>query len=152
MRLRFGFIAWITFLFIAGASPESARADTPGALPFQIITHPANTESQINLYSLEQILLGEQVFWPGGEKLTAFHGDAEAEPMKGIISNVLHLDSDRFQAHWRRKVFSGRGLPPRSLQSDTMIIQEVAHTKGALGIIASGSKPGPEVKSLKVIN
>jgi hypothetical protein len=152
MRSRFNFCVCLAFLCVLGASPARASTGTPADPSYQVIVNAQVPLDQVNASTLDQIFMGERLFWDGFGKISPFHGDTDVDPMHGFIAEVLHLDSDRFQAHWRRKVFSGRGMPPRILQSDGAVEQEVARTKGGIGVISATANHGPEVKVLKVTN
>jgi len=55
-----------------------------------------------------------------------------------LILYVGKSDS-AFRANWRSLLFSGQGTMPRSFDSESAVVEYVAHTPGAIGYIAKST-------------
>lgn len=66
-----------------------------------------------------------------------------------FLSTYIGKSDTAFRASWRSLVFSGQGEMPRSLDSDTAVVEFVAHNPGAIGYIGK-STPHDGVKVLTV--
>jgi ABC-type phosphate transport system substrate-binding protein len=67
----------------------------------------------------------------------------------GFLDLYVGKSDSAFRASWRSILFSGQGAMPRTLESDTAVIEYVAHTAGAIGYIGK-SMPHEGVKILVV--
>jgi hypothetical protein len=60
-----------------------------------------------------------------------------------VNSGFLNLDVGKsdsaFRASWRCILFSGQGAMPRTLESDTAVVEYVAHTAGAIGYVGKAT-------------
>ena len=66
-----------------------------------------------------------------------------------FLTLYIGRSDSAFRANWRSLLFSGQGVMPRTLDSETAVVEYVAHTPGAIGYIAK-STPHEGVKILAV--
>jgi ABC-type phosphate transport system substrate-binding protein len=66
-----------------------------------------------------------------------------------FLSAFIGKGDAAFRASWRSLVFSGQASMPRSLDSETAVVEYVAHTPGAVGYVGK-STPHEGVKILAV--
>lgn len=66
-----------------------------------------------------------------------------------FLTLYIGRSDSAFRANWRSLLFSGQGVMPRTLDSETAVVDYVAHTPGAIGYIAK-STPHEGVKILGV--
>ena len=67
----------------------------------------------------------------------------------GFLAAYIGKSDAAFRASWRSLVFSGQASMPKSLDSETAVVEYVAHNPGAIGYI-SKSTPHEGVKVLAV--
>ena len=91
-----------------------------------------------------------------GEK-TRFADGSHAVPvtLKGgpvhevFLKNHLGEGPDEFRAGWRKAVFTGQGAMPKACDSESVLIEYVSVTPGALGYV-SRLFPQSDVKSILI--
>ena len=66
-----------------------------------------------------------------------------------FLTKYIGKSDAAFRAEWRSLLFSGQSTMPRTFDSDAQVVEYVAHTRGAIGYIASSS-PHPGVKMMTV--
>jgi len=67
----------------------------------------------------------------------------------GFLTLYVGKSDAAFRAGWRSLLFSGQGAMPKTLESETAMVDYVAHTAGAVGYIAH-TTPHEGVKVLAV--
>jgi ABC-type phosphate transport system substrate-binding protein len=67
----------------------------------------------------------------------------------GFLDLYVGKSDTAFRASWRSILFSGQGAMPKTLDSDTAVVEYVAHTAGAIGYIGRAT-PHEGVKILVV--
>jgi len=66
-----------------------------------------------------------------------------------FLTRYIGKSDAAFRAGWRSLLFSGQSTMPRTFDSDAQVVEYVAHTRGAIGYIASSS-PHPGAKTMAV--
>lgn len=112
-----------------------------------IIAHPKVALDSLSSNELKNIFLGKKTYWPNGERIVV------VMQKSGIVhDNFLneHIDMTAiaFRNYWRKRVFSGVGLPPESFDSDSDIVRYVAAMPGAISYIANNSA----YKNVKILS
>ena len=138
---RFKIVTRTIVLFLMTAS-ASASAD------FHVVVHSKLKRSQISKDELRDIYLGNRTHWEDGKRIRAAQVDLPTVTEEFSMV-ILNLSVFQFESHWRRKLFSGQGLPPKKLMDDAAVISFVARNKGAIGFIKS-KMSSKDTKVLKV--
>ena len=64
--------------------------------------------------------------------------DRSASGMRAaFISKVVGKSEGQFKAYWSKKIFSGKGVPPRVVKSDLEVKQAVVGSRNTIGYIDS---------------
>jgi hypothetical protein len=50
-------------------------------------------------------------------------------------------------AYWQQQIFSGRGVPPLELSTETAVVEYVRAHPGAVGYVSAGA----DIRGLKVV-
>ena len=95
----------------------------------------STVKENIDIADLRDIFLGNRLFWRNGERIFPAHIPKETQKMKVFLNQVLSMSPRKFNKHWRRRLFSGKGHPPLELDSDRKTIDYVKTTNGAIGVI-----------------
>ena len=66
-----------------------------------------------------------------------------------FLSTYIGKSDTAFRASWRSLVFSGQATMPKSLDSETAVVDYVAHNAGAIGYVGKAT-PHEGVKVLEV--
>ncbi|GAA6144994.1 phosphate ABC transporter substrate-binding protein [Thalassolituus maritimus] len=103
-----------------------------------VIVHPSN-EAGISESDIKKIYLG---------KSTKFPNDADAEPLdqkegsdvrQQFLDAAVGKSEPQMKSHWSRLIFTGKGVPPKSLSSDADVVSAVAGDPNAIGFVDSSA-------------
>jgi ABC-type phosphate transport system substrate-binding protein len=132
------------FLFVPLILLLGARAQAQ----VLVIANPGVPAADISRAELHDIFTGASSSLKGGAPVTPVllkPGPVHDE----FLSLYIGKSDTGFRAGWRSILFSGQGILPKTLGSDTAVVEYVIHTPGAIGYIASIT-PHPGVKILVV--
>lgn len=131
-----------TGLLILGCHASSAA--------IAVIAHPEVADVGISMDDLEKIYLGKSRSLPSGTSVTPIdQGDGSAL-RDTFYEKVTGKDGRAIKSYWSKKMFSGKGKPPKAVEGDSAVIDAVAGTRGSIGYI-DGSNLTDRVKVLLII-
>jgi ABC-type phosphate transport system substrate-binding protein len=114
-----------------------------------VIANPSVKATEIGKNDLRDIFTGAATSLPDGTRLVPIllkAGTANEEFLKAYVGK----NDAAFRAGWRSLVFSGQASMPKSLDTDTAVVEFVAHNPGAIGYIgASSAHEGVKVLAVK---
>ena len=132
------------FLLIASASIFVAQAHAQAI----VIANPGVKSADVSKGDLRDVFTGAASSLKDGSHVTPVllkSGPAHDE----FLSEYIGKNDTAFRASWRSLVFSGQASMPKSLDSDSAVVEYVAHNAGAIGYIAK-STPHDGVKVLSI--
>ncbi len=103
-----------------------------------------NVTDSIDLNKISSIYRAEKTKWNDGTQITVTmltKGDLH----EAFAKSVVGLNTNRWIRIWRRIIFTGSGLPPRTFKTETDMVNFIAATPGAMGYITA-STPHENVK------
>jgi ABC-type phosphate transport system substrate-binding protein len=113
-----------------------------------VIANPSVKSADVSKSDLRDVFTGAASSLKDGSHVTPVllkSGTANDE----FLSTYVGKNDSAFRAGWRSLVFSGQATMPKSLDSDTAVVEYVAHNAGAIGYISKAS-PHEGVKVLAV--
>ncbi len=125
----------IVSLFLMGSIFQSALAEVV------LIVHPENNSS-FNASSISKIFLGKVKSFENGTKITLYslpEGNAITDEFN---QSALGRDSTQLKAYWSKLVFTGKGTPPKEIESESAIIAEIAKDPSGIGFVSAGAATG----------
>lgn len=101
-----------------------------------IIAHQDVPETTVTEKDLQEIFLGKRVQWKDN---TTIHPVTvrEAELHKAFLKQYVKKSIAKWNAHWKRMVFTGNGTPPKQFATQQELLDYVAKTAGAIGYVDS---------------
>lgn len=123
----------ISFLIIPPVFAESV-----------IIVNPANPVTEISKKELKNIYRMKQKSLKGGI-VHPINLKASNKVREEFSKNILGKSPKKMDAYYLKRALSGKGQPPKVLNSEEEIIKHVANTKDAIGYVSTGDS------SVKVI-
>ena len=153
------FIIFCFFVF-GGASAFILNNDSTQAQDASnkivVLVSKESEISEISKAELKNIFLGNEVFWSSGDRIRAAYFDvsAVAGGNPDFYKSLLGLSSTQFTNFWRRRLFSGRGIPPKSFSSESDFINYLKENKYGIGLApetAFQARTKTNLKILKVI-
>jgi len=112
------------------------------------IVHSAVAETQVDEATLANLYLGKKTRWSSGEKV--FLGVLrEGATHDRFLGEYVRQTPAQFSAVWKKAIFTGTGVPPKTFDQEADLAAYVAATPGALGYVDAAT-PHPGVKVLPV--
>jgi hypothetical protein len=101
-----------------------------------LIGHP---EINVNpdLTAVKRLYLGKDKSLGGKEALSPIDVDENSRVRPIFLEKVVDKTETELRQYWSRLVFTGKGIPPRSVGGDEAVRQWVATNKNSVGIIDS---------------
>lgn len=103
-----------------------------------VIVHPSNS-SALTKNDVNRIFVGKMKAFPGGGKAEPVNQVEGTAATDTFNSSILNKSSSQLKAYWSKLVFTGKGNPPKALNSDADVIAYVAANPDAIGYISSGA-------------
>lgn len=126
---------WL-MLAIVFATPALASAGVV------VIAHPSVSLQMLDAEQVAQLYLGRVTALPDGTRPVVLDL-MEGDPQRVEFSErVLGKSEQQLRSYWTRMIFTGKGQPPRTLNSSADMLRVVANTPGAIGYLDSGAVTG----------
>lgn len=106
-----------------------------------------NNGNDVSREMVEKIYKGELTLWPGGGAVVPYDLADSSPERAAFTSQLLGKTVAAMKAVWSIKLFSGKGTPPKMLDSDEEVRNAVANNKNAIGYVKASSANG----SVKVV-
>lgn len=119
------------------------------AADFKVIANGNVGASSVSAEELKAVFLQEKSSLSDGSRVVPvlIKGGPAHER---FVKQYLGKTEDALMTYYRSLVFTGKGLMPKTLDSDAEVLAYVAKTKGAIGYISSsGGTEGVKVLELK---
>jgi len=122
----------VAFLFVLFAGVGYAEE------PVIVIAHPGVAQGQIASGDLNEIFLGKKKTWENGEKLVPAMLESGA-CHESFVKTFVKKTASQFSTFWKQAIFTGQGIPPKTIKSEAEMVSFVASTPGAIGYISSST-------------
>lgn len=117
-------------LFCLGISP--AFADVV------VVVSEQNPLTTLDRAELADIYLGRLSRFPNGEPVVPVDLDEGSAARDEFYSEYLGQSPNQVKSHWSKLIFTGRGHPPRSVESGPAVAELVAGNPKAIGYVDRG--------------
>ena len=104
---------------------------------FQIVVNSTNPVSEISQSDLAQIFLGKKTMWGENTKIQPILLPVHEPTTCGFLATI-HRSPAQYIAHWRRRLFSGGGVPPKILDSPERVLDYVRRHPHSIAILQFG--------------
>ena len=111
--------------YLTGALSPSLLIAEPNS--FTVIVHQSNEKDQISKNELQQIYMGSMLYWTSGDRIQPAYTENSngSSFFYGFLENIVGSNKDHFKKFWRRRLFSGRGIPPRRFKGTEDVIDYI---------------------------
>ena len=121
-----------SLLFITAINAPMAVSET------LIIVHPSNNNT-IDKNEIARLFLDKSKAFPDGTQAIPIDQN-EGSPVKvTFLSDIVLKTSFQIKAYWGRKMFTGKGRPPKSVVDDNAVKALVSSNPNTIGYIDSKS-------------
>ena len=101
-----------------------------------VIVNPDNNQ-QLDPKQVRSIYLGKLRSFRNGDEIRPYDLPANSTDWNRFVEKVLRKTPSTLNAYWARMLFSSKGKPPRTMDSELEVLNEVASRKNAIGYINS---------------
>jgi hypothetical protein len=135
------------FLWLAVALASSASMAARAA-EIKIIANSSVKAASVSAEEIRGVFLATRTSLSDGSRVepVLLKGGPEHE---AFVRQYLGKTDAALENYYRSLVFTGKGLMPAALASDTAVLVYVAKTKGAVGYVSAGASAAG-VKTLEV--
>ncbi len=126
---------WLLLCVLLGAmlaSNSLYAKDNPVQL--YVAINEDNEIEAVTQYDLANIFLGKQTLWDGDIKIYPAMLNEADNSMEYFIETVLNKSVTQYRSYWKRRLFSGGGVVPKTFKRQKDILRYVAKNEGAIGI------------------
>ena len=102
----------------------------------KIIVHKDNN-SQITLNDVKRIYLDKIQSFSNGERVVPIIQGDESEVTLKFNTDILKKSTNQLKAYWSKRVFTGKGTPPRVVDSNAETVKLVSNNLNIIGIVSS---------------
>ena len=82
------------------------------------------------------IFLGKKATWENGNKIT-FVTLKDGDTHKTFLRTYIRKTPEQFNYYWKRMLFTGKGVIPKSFESDQEVIEFVSRNKNTVGYLSN---------------
>jgi len=104
-----------------------------------VIVAPSVNIDSISAGQLERLYLNRADRFPNGVPLQPLDQRSDSEQRKAFATSVLGMSESELSRYWSRRMFSGKGHPPRTVENDNAVIERVITDPGSIGYIDADS-------------
>jgi len=103
-----------------------------------VIVNPANPDT-ITKDDIAKIYMAKTKTFPGGKTAIPIDRSEGSTVRVEFVSKVIDKDEAQLKSYWSRLIFTGKGVPPKVLDSDAEVKELVARNPDAIGFIDAGA-------------
>jgi hypothetical protein len=145
-RLRLGLVGLtVCLLGIGEFRPANAESPTPLA----IVVAKNSPLSELSIYELKHLFLGEFVTDPDGKRLIPLNQTTQSRDRSTFDAAVLKMSADQQATYWIDRRIRGMSGSPRAVEGGDLAQRIVARLEGAVTYLPL-SAVRPDVKIVRV--
>ena len=103
-----------------------------------VVVNPANTNT-LDSKVVQRIFLGKDKKFGDGSTTIAVNQVADTQIRQNFDQSILGRNSSQVSAYWSKLVFTGKGIPPKEVNSDADVIDLVSKNPSVIGYIDKAS-------------
>jgi len=115
-----------------------------------IITHASYKGTSISQNDLKKIYLGKKKTLPEGGNANPVDQSANSPARKIFYSVIVKKSPSKLKSYWSKKIFTGKGTPPKIVGDDGAVLDWVGRHPGSLGYISKSFEVNSKVKVLTI--
>jgi ABC-type phosphate transport system substrate-binding protein len=114
--------------------PASARS----AAGIHVIVNSANPVARVEKRFVAEAFLKKRTRWANDHTIQPVDLGQKSSARSAFSREMLGRDVVSVRRYWAQLVFSGRGVPPPELATESDVVTYVAAHDGAIGYVATG--------------
>jgi ABC-type phosphate transport system substrate-binding protein len=106
---------------------------------FRVIVNSANPAVKLDKRLVADAFLKKRSRWDNDRAIQPVDLGQKSSARAAFSRDILGRDVVAVRRYWAQLVFSGRGVPPPELATESEIVKFVAAHAGAIGYVAAGA-------------
>ena len=106
-----------------------------------VVVHPSNA-ALFDKNAIQRIFLGKTRAFPGGEEALPLSLRETTVASADFTRSVLAKTPKQLKSYWAKMVFTGKGTPPKQMDSSKQIIDLVSNNPNFIGFVKAGTDNG----------
>ena len=103
-----------------------------------IISHPTNSNT-ISVDELQRLYTGKSSSFANGDSVVPLNLSDGNALRSSFDEKALGRSSSQIKAYWSKLVFTGKGTPPKEVESEAEMLKLVSSNPNILGYVSSGT-------------
>lgn len=103
-----------------------------------IIVHPSNSDT-LDMSEVRRIFLGKKKAFPSGGQVISIDQAEGSDIRANFNRTVLNKSEQQVKTYWAQMLFTGKGTPPKSANSDEEVKKLVSENPALVGYIDAAS-------------
>lgn len=103
-----------------------------------VIIHPTN-DAQLTTEDIAKIYLGKLKRFPNGNLAVPLDRTEGTDIRVKFLETTVGKDETKMKSYWSRLIFTGKGIPPKIIESDQEVRELVSRNPDIIGYIDSSA-------------
>jgi len=121
-------------LVLAVTAPDTVHAQS---VSITVVAHPETAPKSLTLARLRAIFRGEKQWWPDKTRIELALMKTSTRTGKATAKKIYGMTVNELNRFWVGKVFRGEANAPATLKNEKALLDFVATTPGAIGVVRS---------------
>ncbi|MCC2616403.1 phosphate ABC transporter substrate-binding protein [Aestuariibacter halophilus] len=113
-----------------------------------MVVHPSNG-ADLSQTQVQRLFLGKEKKFSDGSAATPINLTNGHPLRESFDTEVIGRSSNQVAAYWSKLVFTGKGVPPKEMDSPAAVIAAVAADASAVGYVDAADVTG-DVKAISI--
>ena len=109
-----------------------------------------NPAASLDGDALKRIFLGKSTMWEDGSRYAVALADLKDPAVEAFLKTVVKKSPSQFESYWKKKLFSGSGTPPKTMNTMADVVDYVGSETGAIGVVPAGFPADDRVKVITI--
>ena len=102
-----------------------------------VIVHPNNANGTLDQGVIKKIFLGKAKRFPDGSEAIPIDQDDSSSVKDVFLNTVVGKSSSQMKSYWSKRVFTGKGTPPKQVSTSADVKKLVSENPATIGYIDS---------------
>lgn len=130
--------ALAAILFVVVGLMAAQGAEAQEAPPYTVVGTTDLAAKGFDDQTLARLMLG-RARRVAGQRIAVVMLSYETPAIEAFLKQVVEMEPRRYEAYWRKRLFSSRGTPPRVVNTVKEALSIVARTPGTIAIIPAAT-------------
>lgn len=103
-----------------------------------VVVHPSN-DSAMSTDDISKLYLGKTKKFTNGQSAIALDRTEGSDLRVKFLDSAVGKDESQMKSYWSRLIFTGKGVPPKVVETDAEVKELVSRNPDTIGYIDSSS-------------